>query len=292
VGGNFGKEKYFDITMDRTYEVKKFYDEATVRKLHGFIYSNRRVEYAWQGLSSIFNFTRPKRILEIGSGIGEICYRLATDYHNSEVVGFDISEQSIKIASDLFVASNLSCVRADRITEAKFSKKEKFDLIFLMDVYEHIPIDDRNELHQFISVNISENGFVFFSCPTPQHLEYLKTNKPIEIQPVDENITLEDLIYVSKKISLRLIQYKEVSVWRAADYFHAVFSNYPSLQSFSDFENKKVTPGVGLKREILRKIKPEKTENKRMILEQKNKIELIKNRLGTEMLEKVESFKL
>lgn len=283
---------YPRLAMNQISEIKKFYDEATIRKLHGFVHYNIRVEYAWQGLSSIFNFTKPKRILEIGSGIGEICYRLATDYHNSEVVGFDISEQSIKIASDLFVASNLSFVRADRITEAKFSKKEKFDLIFLMDVYEHIPVDDRNELHQFISENISENGFVFFSCPTPQHLEYLKTNKPIEIQPVDENITLEDLIYVSKKISLRLIQYKEVSVWRAADYFHALFSNYPAMQSFSDFENRKVEPRVGLKKEILRKIKPEKTENKGIALAQKKKIELIKNRLGPEILEKVESFKL
>lgn len=278
--------------MNSIKEIKKFYDEATIRKLYGFIYTNQRVEYAWQSLISVFNFEVPKRILEIGSGIGEISYRLASNYHNSEIVGFDISEQSIKMASDLFVAPNLSFIRADNIREAEFSKKEKFDLIFLMDVYEHIPVDERNKLHQFISENISERGFVFFSCPTPQHLEYLKINNQSEIQPVDENITLEDLIKFSKQTDLGLIHYKEVSVWRAGDYLHATFSNYLAMKPFSDFENKKMIPLVGLKKEILKKIKGIIKENKPNTSEKliQKKRDLVRLKLGQEILDRVEAY--
>lgn len=277
--------------MNQIKEVKKFYDEATIRKLHGFLHSNNRVEYAWQSLISIFIIKIPKRILEIGSGIGEISYRLASQFSDSEIVGFDISEKSIKIASDLFVSPNLSFVRGDNINDVKFVNHAKFDLIFLMDVYEHIPVEDRNTLHQFIAQNISKNGFVFFSCPTPQHLEYLKINKPVEIQPVDENITLEDLMTFSKQTKLRLIQYKEVSVWSAADYFHVIFSNYLAMQPFSDFEDKNRGLSIGLKKEVLKKIKSGRKGNPSLALKQiQEKKELIKNRLGSELLVKVESF--
>lgn len=273
-------------------EIKQFYDDATIRKLHGFVHSNKRVEYAWQSLLGIFSFEVPKRILEIGSGIGEISYRMACDNPESEIVGFDISEQSIKIASDLFVASNLSYIRADTITEAKFTKGKKFDLVLLMDVYEHIPMEERANLHQFITENISENGFVFFSCPTPQHLEDLKINNPSEIQPVDENITLEVLMNFSKQTNLRITSYKEVGVWRAADYFHVIFSNYPALQEFSDFEKKRIIGSIGLKNEILRKIRPGKVNPYSVDLDRKQqeKKELIKSRLGMEILRKVEAF--
>lgn len=278
--------------MNSIIEIKQFYDEATIRKLHGFIYSNLRIEYAWQNLKSIFEFKDPKRILEIGSGIGEISYRLACEFKNTEVVGFDISKQSIEISKKLFISPNLSFIRADKVTEIKFSNTKKFDVIFLMDVYEHIPVEDRNELYQFINENISVDGFVFFSCPTPQHLAHLKINSPGEIQPVDEDISLKVLEDFSSQTNLKLILYKEVSVWSAGDYFHALFSNYLAMQPYCDFKKEKKAQTIGLKREIIKKVmkiintnKPDPCEQ--IIMERKN---LIKSRLGQKISEKVEAY--
>lgn len=278
--------------MKTIQQVKQFYDEATFRKLHGFIYSNLRIEYAWQSLNTIFDFKKPNQILEIGSGIGEISYRLASKFNNANIVGFDISEQSIKIASKLFALSNLSFVRADRITEIKVVKKDKFDIIFLMDVYEHIPVAERDELQQFIKENISENGFVFFSCPTRHHQRYLRENNPTDLQPVDEDITLKELIDFSDKTLLELVLYKEVSVWRTYDYFHAIFSNRLAAQQFCDFRLENKSQSIGLKREILKKIKrinkKNQYERENMIQEKKD---LIKKKFGQEFLDRVEAYR-
>ena len=80
-----------------TDEIKQFYDDATFRKLHGFIYTNTRVEYGWQSILNISDNISPKKILEIGSGIGEISFRLATQFPSAQVVGFDISEKLVGI---------------------------------------------------------------------------------------------------------------------------------------------------------------------------------------------------
>jgi 2-polyprenyl-3-methyl-5-hydroxy-6-metoxy-1,4-benzoquinol methylase len=279
--------------MNNINEIKQFYDDAVYLKLDGFIHTNPRIEHAWESLISIFKFKKPKKILEIGSGIGEICYRLASTLGTSSVVGFDISGQSIKVASELFVLPNLSFVRADSITEVVVSNQDKYDLIFLMDVYEHIPLTGRDELHQFIANNISGDGFVFISCPTPQHLEYLKIHNPSQIQPIDENISLEVLLSFSKQTQLKLIQYKEVCVWRAADYFHAIFSNYLAMQPFSDFEHKRNEHIIGLKNEVLRKFKSSAKKSDKIISESliQEKKELIRKTLGIEFLNRIETFR-
>lgn len=275
-------------------DIKHFYDEATIRKLHGLLHSNERVEYAWQSLIAVPTLNAAKRILEIGSGIGEISYRLASVNKKADVFGFDISDESVKIAGKLFVLPNLTYVRADSIVEAGFSNNTKFDIIFLMDVYEHIPLEERDDLHKFIKQNIAEDGFVFISCPTPQHLNYLRKNTPAEIQPIDENISLNELITFSNQTNVKLIFYKEVSVWRAGDYFHALFSNYLDMRLYSDYKSGYKSEPLGLKREILNKMKKVKRDENSidtfsLIQERKN---LIKTKLGDKILERVESFKL
>ncbi len=279
--------------MTKINEIKQFYDDAVYQKLDGFIHTNPRVEFAWQSLISIFKFKEPKKILEIGSGIGEMCFRLASALSTSSVVGFDISDQSVKIASSLFVLPNLAFVRADSITEVPSLKEDKYDLIFLMDVYEHISPTDRDELHQFIANNISDDGFVFMSCPTPQHLEYLKIHNPSQIQPIDENISFEVLLNFSKQTQLNLIKYKEVCIWRAADYFHAIFSNYLAMQPFSDFKKTRHEQSIGLKKEVLRKLKSSAKTSDKKISESliQEKKDLIRNTLGTEFLNRIDTLR-
>lgn len=275
-----------EVSMEK---IKEYYDEATFRKLQGFIYQNKRVQYAWTTLKSILNYIKPKRILEIGCGIGDVAWRLASELPEARVVGFDISGRSIDMASQLFMLPNLSFVQNDYIADVKFSDADKFDIIFLMDVYEHIPACDKPALHKFISQNIAKNGFLFLSCPTPQHLHYLKINNPSEIQPVDEDITLTLLMSLAEETLLRMVLYKEVSVWHAGDYFHAIFSNELDMKLFSDFDLGLTPKSVGLKKEIVNRLKRmvsnRKDDKTNEIMKRKA---LIEERLGSEILERVE----
>jgi 2-polyprenyl-3-methyl-5-hydroxy-6-metoxy-1,4-benzoquinol methylase len=273
--------------------VKSFYDEAIYRKLHGFIYKNTRIEYAWQSLLNILNYTEPKHILEIGCGMGEIGCRLADKLPMATVTGFDVSERSISLAKKLFVRHNLDFLRADSVEELNLDTK--YDLIFLMDVYEHIPVSSRAGLHLFIKKQMAEGGFLFLSCPTPQHLDHLKINIPTEIQPVDEDISLEVLQTLSFETGLKLINYKEVSVWKAADYLHVVFSNKLKMQPFSDYipVEKKESIGIGLKKELRKKIKKALKKTAKQDDPENEfdfKRELISKSLGKEVLDKVEAY--
>lgn len=275
--------------MDKTKdEIKKFYDEAAIRKLHGFIYGNTRIEYAWQTLDSLTSRFLFHNILEIGSGIGEVCYRVKTKLPEAKVTGFDISKESVEFSEKLFGGRSLTFKGADSISEFVVEDKSKFDLIYLMDVFEHIPLEERKPLSEFIKENISEKGFLFFSCPTPQHIAYLKKNFPSEIQPVDEDITLDVLIQFSKACGLRLVYYKEISVWHAADYLHAILSNHLNMQPFSDY-HRHTMKSISLKKELLIRLGYRSGDEKEREIELRRQI--LRARLGEEIFTKVENFK-
>ena len=95
-------------------EIKEYYDNHVFKKLQGFIYGNERVERAWEEMNS-WIFKTPLNILEIGCGIGDMSWRISQKYPNASVLGFDISENSIKIANKLFAEKNLHFIQADDI---------------------------------------------------------------------------------------------------------------------------------------------------------------------------------
>jgi len=77
----------------------------------------------------------PSRILDFGCGIGQCSLHLVGHFTQSEVVGFDVSEDSLKIARP-------------RIPQANFTSDwdqvatQKYDLIFTSNVFHHIDPDE------------------------------------------------------------------------------------------------------------------------------------------------------
>ena len=82
-------------------------------------------------LARRFARTSPTRVLDFGCGIGQCSIHLATEFPDSEVVGFDISEDSLDIARtrvpQVLFTSNWNDVST-----------KKFDLIFTSNVFHHI----------------------------------------------------------------------------------------------------------------------------------------------------------
>ena len=205
--------------------VQAYYDERVEGKLRDFTEANPRIEAAIQ-LVAEWAPPEPSRILEIGCGIGATCWRMARAWPQAEVVGADVSPLSIEVAKTCFQLPNLS-YREGLVQEGTLSGK--FDLVLLMDTYEHIAVNDRPALHAVIKALLSEESRLFVTVPTPAILNHARETRAFELQPVDENVTLSDIIVFARETSTQLLYYREVGVWRYGDYAHAVLGRYQAL---------------------------------------------------------------
>jgi len=126
--------------------IQAYYDERIDGKIQDFTHANPRIEAAIQ-LVAEWAPPHPTRILEIGCGIGATSWRMARAWPQAEVIGADVSPASIEVAKTCFQRPNLS-YRAALIKEGVLAGK--FDLVVLMDIYEHIALEDRVPLHAAI----------------------------------------------------------------------------------------------------------------------------------------------
>lgn len=255
--------------------VKEYYDIHVIGKLRGYVYGNERVERAYSEILSWIK-QKPLNIIEIGCGVGDIIYRMAQKYPKANCIGFDVSPKSIEIAKSIFGKENLRFILADDISLVE-SVNQKFDLIFLIDVFEHIPVGLRENIFKFIKNTISETGIVFMSCPTIAHQNYLRKNNPNGLQPIDEDISIEDFLTFSKNTSLPILKFKEVSVWNAGDYSHVVFGK----RNYAPYSDKPSLRQKGIKTLIYEKIF--KREGKLKEIELKEKLNLLKSTLDPEI---------
>jgi len=201
-----------------TSSVKDYYDAHTIDKLRGFVEGNLRVEIAWETIAA-WAPNRPKRILEIGCGVGDICWRMRRRWPEAEVVGLDISARSIETARRLFGDEKLSFVEGEL---KPGTVPGPFDLIVLMDVYEHIAQAERPALHAVLRELRSPEGRIVLAFPTPRHLAHLREHEPECIQPIDEDVDVESVNVLARDTDTTPLLYRHVGVWHEGDYAHAV----------------------------------------------------------------------
>ena len=217
--------------MNQSFEaVKAYYDSHIIGKLRGFVEGNLRVERAWLTLKQ-WAPKYPLHILEIGCGIGDICWRMARYWPKSTVVGLDISAKSLEIARTMFGSSRLSFVEGP-LRKGMFA--DRFDLIVLMDVYEHIAVADRSALHEALRELKRDTGRVLLTFPTPRYLSCLKQYHPDQIQPVDENISVSAILRLAEEIDAEILLYQEVDIWNQGDYAHTVLGSRQAGISVAD----------------------------------------------------------
>ena len=89
----------------------------------------------------------PRRMLEIGCGVGATSWRMARAWPDAQVVGSDISPQSVAVAADCFQRPNLTYVvgpLAEGACRTRLRPRRDDG------VYEHIHPADRADLHAAI----------------------------------------------------------------------------------------------------------------------------------------------
>jgi 2-polyprenyl-3-methyl-5-hydroxy-6-metoxy-1,4-benzoquinol methylase len=79
-----------------------------------------------------------ERVLDIGCGSGAVAYSIVSECR-ATVVGIDIQPENIKIAQEKYKHPNLSF----RVGDALLLENEKFDVVVLSNVLEHLPHRDQ-----------------------------------------------------------------------------------------------------------------------------------------------------
>jgi len=206
-------------------EVTAFYDARVAGKLADFVQANPRIEAAVETLAE-WAPKRPRRVLEIGCGVGATAWRMARAWPEAEVIALDLSPASIEMARTCFHRSNLN-YRASRLEASGL--EGVFDLVLMMDVYEHVAPGDRAALHGGLNRLLSDESRLILTIPSPAHQDFLRHRRPEGLQPIDESIDPAQILRLAEATHTRLVCYREVGVWRYGDYFHAVLARGENL---------------------------------------------------------------
>lgn len=154
-----------------------------------------------------------KEILDIGCGRGEVvnyCARKGT----RKVVGTDFSEDAVRIASEL----NKSNPNAEIIEmEAKdIIFENKFDIIFMLDVIEHITDEEMQGIYPRVYRALKKNGMLILNTPI-----FSSTNSHDESDRIPATKGIHCNKQTKEKLSDDLLKYNfrkyTINVWRKSE---------------------------------------------------------------------------
>ncbi len=203
-------------------DIATFYDSFSERLLAGYITGNPRIEHALA--FAVENIPpQAKNLLEIGCGVGETTHRLTSSRRDLRAVGVDISPENVRTAQRLFSDSSKT-----RFTVSDLSipvEGGPFDVVTLLDVYEHIPSSDRTVFHANLRKAMSEKSRLLVTCPSYLHQQHLRLHNPDGLQIVDETIGPAEFVQLANDLGGQLTHLHYESVWRTNDYIYAVIDS-------------------------------------------------------------------
>lgn len=204
---------------------RQYYDVFSKKLLADYIYGNPRVEYAIQ---HALRWIPPhaQHILDLGCGIGWSSWEVKRHFPEAHVLGVDISEGMIEVASDLFQTEGLSYL-VHNVLENDLNIDYQFDAVIMLDVYEHIPEDLNDKLNSFLDRVLQRNGRIILTCPSIPHQYFLQRYMPSGLQPVDEIISSEVMGKLAKRVNGEIVYYSYVSLGHTNDYLHVTIERDP-----------------------------------------------------------------
>ncbi len=199
-------------------KVADWYDEFTVRQIKMGINARNKSIQNWL---ERFGLQKDHRVLEIGCGIGTQTQLLA-EYLNSDnqITALDISPKSIDIAKDRYDNyKGITWIAADFVTH---KMDEKFDVVLMPDVLEHIPVDQHKQLFANIRKVLKKDGFVLIHIPQPYYQEWVWKNKPELMQVIDQSIYTNVLANNVYSNDLYIWHLETYSIWQAQGDYQAI----------------------------------------------------------------------
>lgn len=206
--------------MSNPETISNYYDHFQSRLLRDYVYGNIRIESAIAFACSMIG-PETERILDIGCGIGASAAGYTNHSKSVRVLGVDISAENIRTATKLFANDRATFLESDVSTVPPGGP---FDLVAMIDVYEHIPTDARSQFHASISSAMSEDGLLVLTTPSPSHQKWLSEHQPEGLQIVDEIIDEQEVLKFADDIGGKLSQHRSVDMWTHGQYCYTVIA--------------------------------------------------------------------
>ena len=144
------------------------------------------------------------QVLEIGCGPGSVSGILGVQLlTGGNLLAIDISPARIERARKLYGHLKHVTFEVADIT-ADWMPGQSFDVIFLPDVLEHIPIKKHSNLFLKLKKYLNPGGFIMVHIPDPMNLLTIGQKQPGKLQPVDQPLFLTGLAYMFEDAGLYL----------------------------------------------------------------------------------------
>jgi 2-polyprenyl-3-methyl-5-hydroxy-6-metoxy-1,4-benzoquinol methylase len=213
-------------------DVSKYYDSEWAKlekeKLTGI---NSRHRYILKFLLEN-GMKSSDSILEIGCGIGTLSSFICSKLKNGHLTGVDISPETIE--QNKIRYKHLNNVKFIVSDMTDFSIDQKYDIIILPDVLEHIPIEAHDNIFKTIKSLIKPDGFIFINIPNPYALEYLHVHHKELLQIIDQPIYTNILLNTVYKYDFYIDNLKTYSVfYEEPDYQMMVLKPRKAFESMT-----------------------------------------------------------
>jgi trans-aconitate 2-methyltransferase len=199
------------IDMDA---VPQFYDEFSAREMNLGVNLRHRSIARW---IRHFGVTKHDSVFEIGCGIGTVTSLLGKIVTKGTIKACDVSPRSIETAQQ-------RCRRFRNVTFCvtdvlELHQEERFDVILLPDVIEHIPLDLHPALFKKIAGWLKPEGKVIIHIPEPYFLEWVIRNHRELLQIIDQPVHTALLAKNISDAGLYIEFLSSYSIWtREPDY--------------------------------------------------------------------------
>ncbi len=209
--------------MPNTGQIISFYDSLITQ----LATENDRHKRVYESLDIL-----PKgKVLDIGCGAGLTSKRLADG--GREVVAVDFSPVAIEYAKQRNNSYRIRYFCSDIL---EFQINEQFDVICMVDVYEHLPSNGRKIIELIKKVSLDET-IIYLNIPYDKTIKYLKCNFPNILQPIDEPKGIHEILtlfeyieFIPFKMELYWMQYVEYFFCTRKNFNLFIDNTYQSLR--------------------------------------------------------------
>ena len=198
-------------------EARAFYEDfALAVGLRDWLEPNLRHEQLKLLIDDLLRGRSDLEIADIGCGAGVVTDHLR---RYGRVTGVDFSAAAIAAARRLaprvtFAVGGLDALPGDR-----------YDLMTLFDVLEHIPAPERQEFVEALAARLAPNGLLFVSTPFPEATRFRHEAHDETLQIVDEQVELPQVIAEAAAAGLQLLRFEAFDVFAGSpEYQVMVFS--------------------------------------------------------------------
>ena len=185
--------------MVTTNVVKNYYDNFLEHLKYDHIRQNPRHTKIKKDLSGIIK--TDMRVLDLGCGTG-ITTRYIAEL-GAKVIGVDLSPKLIEFAKTNSAHENAE-YKIDDITKVNLGK-QKFNVICLIDVMEHIPREKIQSLLRNTKRYSNDNTIIYLNIPDARFQVFMRGKLPDRLQIIDEAYSIEEILVWFNKIKFEAI---------------------------------------------------------------------------------------